>query len=86
MLYYTKIQLKIKLRQLVAGDVEVDACSDKCQWDGLNYSTLSIYKPSILNEFLKLKKEDEIKIKGSVFNHLNIKTKRYFLYFRVDSF
>jgi hypothetical protein len=35
---------------------------------------------------LKLKKDDEIKIKGSVFNQLNLKTKRYFLSFRVDSF
>ncbi|WP_338988800.1 hypothetical protein [Spiroplasma endosymbiont of Seladonia tumulorum] len=35
---------------------------------------------------MKLKKDDEIKIKGSVFNQLNIKTKRYFLSFRVDSF
>ncbi|UZQ30328.1 MAG: hypothetical protein OHM57_01405 [Spiroplasma phoeniceum] len=35
---------------------------------------------------MKLRKGDEIKIKGSVFNHLNIKTKRYFLYFIVDSF
>jgi hypothetical protein len=35
---------------------------------------------------LKLRKGDEIKIKGSVFNQLNIKTKRYFLSFRVDSF
>ncbi|WP_253301133.1 hypothetical protein [Spiroplasma endosymbiont of Phyllotreta cruciferae] len=53
---------------------------------GLNYSTLSIYNPTIVSEFLKLKKDDEIKIKGSVFNQLNIKTKRYFLSFRVDSF
>ncbi|WP_241568667.1 hypothetical protein [Spiroplasma endosymbiont of Megaselia nigra] len=49
---------------MVAGGVEVDACSAKCQWDGLNYSTLSIYNPSILTEFLKLKKDDEIKIKA----------------------
>ncbi len=73
--------IKTKIKALVAGGVEVDACSAKCQWDGLNYSTLSI-----LTEFLKLKKDDEIKIKGSVFNQLNIKTKRYFLSFRVDSF
>lgn len=78
--------IKNKIKALVAGGVEVDACSAKCQWDGLNYSTLSIYNPSVLNEFLKLKKDDEIKIKGSVFNQLNIKTKRYFLSFRVDSF
>ncbi|MBW3057785.1 hypothetical protein D6D54_00995 [Spiroplasma poulsonii] len=78
--------IKTKIKALVAGGVEVDACSAKCQWDGLNYSTLSIYNPSILTEFLKLKKDDEIKIKGSVFNQLNIKTKRYFLSFRVDSF
>ncbi len=78
--------IKTKIKALVAGGVEVDACSAKCQWDGLNYSTLSIYSPSILTEFLKLKKDDEIKIKGSVFNQLNIKTKRYFLSFRVDSF
>ncbi|KAF0850781.1 MAG: hypothetical protein EIB84_03165 [Spiroplasma poulsonii] len=78
--------IKTKIKALVAGGVEVDACSAKCQWDGLNYSTLSIYNPYILTEFLKLKKDDEIKIKGSVFNQLNIKTKRYFLSFRVDSF
>ncbi|WP_338989268.1 hypothetical protein [Spiroplasma endosymbiont of Seladonia tumulorum] len=78
--------IKTKIKALVAGGVEVDACSAKCQWEGLNYSTLSIYNPSVLNEFLKLKKDDEIKIKGSVFNQLNIKTKRYFLSFRVDSF
>jgi len=78
--------IKTKIKALVAGGVEVNACSAKCQWDGLNYSTLSIYNPSILIEFLKLKKDDEIKIKGSVFNQLNIKTKRYFLSFRVDSF
>lgn len=78
--------IKTKIKALVAGGVEVDACSAKCQWDGLNYSTLSIYNPSVLTEFLKLKKDDEIKIKGSVFNHLNIKTKRYFLSFQVDSF
>jgi len=78
--------IKTKIKALVAGGVEVDACSAKCQWDGLNYSTLSIYNQSILTEFLKLKKDDEIKIKGSVFNQLNIKTKRYFLSFRVDSF
>ncbi|UZQ29786.1 MAG: hypothetical protein OHM56_11730 [Spiroplasma phoeniceum] len=78
--------IKTKIKALVAGGVEVDACSAKCQWDGLNYSTLSIYNPSILTEFLKLKKDDEIKIKGPVFNQLNIKTKRYFLSFRVDSF
>ncbi len=71
---------------MVAGGVEVDYCSAKCQWYGLNYSTLSIYSPSILTEFLKLRKDDEIKIKDSVFNRLNIKTKRYFLSFRVDSF
>ncbi|WP_348734882.1 hypothetical protein [Spiroplasma endosymbiont of Ammophila pubescens] len=78
--------IKTKINAFVAGGVEVDACSAKCQWEGLNYSTLSIYNPSILTEFLKLKKDDEIKIKGSVFNQLNIKTKRYFLSFRVDSF
>ncbi|WP_338954632.1 hypothetical protein [Spiroplasma endosymbiont of Polydrusus cervinus] len=78
--------IKTKIKALVAGGVEVDACSAKCQWDGLNYSTLSVYNPSILTEFLKLKKDDEIKIKGSVFNQLNLKTKRYFLSFRVDSF
>ncbi len=78
--------IKTKIKALVAGGVEVDACAAKCQWEGLNYSTLSIYNPSILTEFLKLKKDDEIKIKGSVFNQLNIKTKRYFLSFRVDSF
>lgn len=78
--------IKTKIKALVAGGVEVDACSAKCQWDGLNYSTLSIYNPSVLTNFLKLKKDDEIKIKGSVFNQLNIKTKRYFLSFRVDSF
>lgn len=78
--------IKTKIKALVAGGVEVDACSAKCQWDGLNYSTLSIYNPSILINFLKLRKGDEIKIKGSVFNQLNIKTKRYFLSFRVDSF
>ncbi|WP_338966232.1 MULTISPECIES: hypothetical protein [unclassified Spiroplasma] len=78
--------IKTKIKALVAGGVEVDACSAKCQWDGLNYSTLSIYNQSILTDFLKLKKDDEIKIKGSVFNQLNIKTKRYFLSFRVDSF
>ncbi|MFW4370843.1 MAG: hypothetical protein EHV01_002770 [Spiroplasma sp. hy2] len=78
--------IKTKIKALVAGGVEVDACSAKCQWEGLNYSTLSIYNPSILTDFLKLKKDDEIKIKGSVFNQLNIKTKRYFLSFRVDSF
>lgn len=78
--------IKTKIKALVAGGVEVDACSAKCQWEGLNYSTLSIYSPSVLTEFLKLKKDDEIKIKGSVFNQLNIKTKRYFLSFRVDSF
>ncbi|PQP79480.1 hypothetical protein C6B38_01040 [Spiroplasma sp. ChiS] len=78
--------IKTKIKALVAGGVEVDVCSAKCQWDGLNYSTLSIYNPSVLTEFLKLKKEDEIKIKDSVFNQLNIKTKRYFLSFRVDSF
>ncbi len=78
--------IKTKIKALVAGGVEVDACSAKCQWDGLNYSTLSIYNPSILTEFLKLKKDDEIKIKCSVFNQLNIKTKHYFLSFRVDSF
>ncbi|RUP75528.1 hypothetical protein D6D54_08480, partial [Spiroplasma poulsonii] len=63
--------IKTKIKALVAGGVEVDACSAKCQWEGLNYSTLSIYNPSILTEFLKLKKDDEIKIKGSVFNQLN---------------
>lgn len=78
--------IKTKIKVLVAGGVEVDACSAKCQWEGLNYSTLSIYSQSVLTEFLKLKKDDEIKIKGSVFNQLNIKTKRYFLSFRVDSF
>ncbi|AXF95648.1 hypothetical protein [Spiroplasma phoeniceum] len=78
--------IKTKIKALVAGGIEVDACSAKCQWDGLNYSTLSIYNPSVLTEFLKLKKDDEIKIKGSVFNQLNIKTNRYFLYFRVESF
>ncbi len=78
--------IKTKIKALVAGGVEIDACSAKCQWDGLNYSTLSIYNPSILTEFLKLRKGDEIKIKGSVFNQLNIKSKRYFLSFRVDSF
>ncbi len=77
--------IKTKIKALVAGGVEVDACLAKCQWDGLNYSTLSIYNPSILTEFLKLRKGDEIKIKGSVFNQLNIKSKRYFLSFRVDS-
>ncbi len=79
--------IKTKIKALVTGGVEIDACSAKCKWDGLNYSTLSIYNPSILTEFLKLKKDDEIKIKGSVFfNQLNIKTKRYFLSFRVDIF
>ncbi len=78
--------IKTKIKAPVTGVVEVYACSAKCQWDGLNHSTLSIYIPSILTEFLKLKKDDEIKIKGSVFNQLNIKTKRYFLSFRVDSF
>lgn len=78
--------IKTKIKALVAGGVEVDACSAKCQWDGLNYSTLSIYNPAVLTKFLKLKKDDEIKIKGSVFNQLNIKTKKYFLSFRVDSF
>ncbi len=78
--------IKTKIKALVTGGVEVDACLAKCQWDRLNYSTLSIYNPSILTEFFKLKKDDEIKIKGSVFNQLNIKTKRYFLSFRVDSF
>ncbi len=81
-----KNPIKTKIKALVAGGVEVDACSAKCQWDGLNYSTLSIYNPPIVSEFLKLKKDDEIKIKGSVFNQLNLKTKRYFLSFRVDSF
>ncbi len=60
--------IKTKINILVAGGVEVDACSAKCQWDGLNYSKLSIYSPSILTEFLKLKKDGEIKIKGSIFN------------------
>ncbi|WP_425378910.1 hypothetical protein [Spiroplasma endosymbiont of Polydrusus pterygomalis] len=78
--------VKTKIKALVAGGVEVDACSAKCQWEGLNYSTLSIYSPSILTAFLKWKKDDEIKIKGLVFNQLNLKTKRYFLSFRVDTF
>ncbi|WP_253301108.1 hypothetical protein [Spiroplasma endosymbiont of Phyllotreta cruciferae] len=78
--------IKTKIKALVAGGVEVDACSAKCQWEGLNYSTLSIYNPSVVSAFLKLKKDDEIKIKGSVFNQLNLKNKRYFLSFRVDSF
>ncbi len=78
--------IKTKIKALIAGGVEVNACSFKCQWDGLNYSILSIYNPSILTDFFKLKKDDKIKIKGSVFNQLNLKTKRYFLSFRVDSF
>ncbi|WP_348734944.1 hypothetical protein [Spiroplasma endosymbiont of Ammophila pubescens] len=48
--------IKTKINALVAGGVEVDTCSAKCQWEGLNYSTLSIYNPSVLTEFLKLKK------------------------------
>ncbi len=32
--------VKTKIKALVAGGVEVGACSAKCQWDGLNYSTL----------------------------------------------
>lgn len=78
--------IKTKIKALVAGGVEVDVCSAKCRWEGLNYSTLSIYNPSVLTDFLKLRKDDEIKIKGSVFNQLNIKSRRYFLSFRVDSF
>ncbi|UZQ30485.1 MAG: hypothetical protein OHM56_02845 [Spiroplasma phoeniceum] len=50
--------IKNKIKALVAGGVEFDACSAKCQWEGLNYSTLSIYNPSILTEFLKLRKGD----------------------------
>ncbi len=46
--------IKTKIKALVAGGVEVDDCSVKCQWDGLNYSTLSIYNPPIVSEFLKL--------------------------------
>ncbi len=49
--------IKTKIKALVAGGVEVDACSAKCQWDGLNYSTLSIYNQYILADFLKLKKK-----------------------------
>ncbi|UZQ31117.1 MAG: hypothetical protein OHM56_06500 [Spiroplasma phoeniceum] len=78
--------IKNKIKALVAGGVEADACSVKCQWEGLNYSTLSIYNPLVVSSFFKLKKDDEIKIKCSVFNQLNVKTKRYFLSFRVDSF
>lgn len=78
--------IKTKIKSLIAGGVEVDVCSAKCRWEGLNYSTLSIYNPSVLTDFLKLRKDDEIKIKGSVFNQLNLKSRRYFLSFRVDSF
>ncbi|AHF60801.1 hypothetical protein P344_02070 [Spiroplasma mirum ATCC 29335] len=78
--------IKTKIKALVADGVEVDVCSPKCQWEGLNYSTLSIYNLYVLTEFLKLRKDDEIKIKGLVFNQLNLKNKRYFLSFRVDSF
>ncbi len=56
-----KIRLKLKIKALVAGGVEVDYCSAKCQWDRLNYLTLSIYNPFILNGFLKLKKDNKIK-------------------------
>ncbi|UZQ30467.1 MAG: hypothetical protein OHM56_02755 [Spiroplasma phoeniceum] len=52
----------------------------------MGYARSLIYNPQIVSEFLKLRKDDEIKIKGSVFNQLNLKTKRYFLSFRVDSF
>ncbi|WP_348735930.1 hypothetical protein [Spiroplasma endosymbiont of Ammophila pubescens] len=48
--------IKTKIKALVAGGVEVDSCLAKCQLEGLNYSTLSIYNPSVLTEFLKLKK------------------------------
>ena len=61
-LHENPVQTKIKA--LVAGGVEIDACSAKCQWDGLNCSKLSVFKPQIVSEFLKLRKVDEIKIKG----------------------
>ncbi|UZQ30438.1 MAG: hypothetical protein OHM56_02575 [Spiroplasma phoeniceum] len=63
-------QIKTKIKALVAGGVEVDACSAKCQWEGLNYSTLSIYNSSVLTEFLKLIKGNEIKVKGSILDFL----------------
>lgn len=75
-----------KIKTFVAGGVEMDVSSAKCRWEGLNYSTLSVYNPKIVTEFLNLRKDDEIKIIGSVFNQLNLKTKRYFMSFRVDSF
>ena len=62
--------VQTKMKALVAGGVEIDASSAKCQWEGLNYSTLSVNNLWIVTEFLKLRKDDEIKIKGSVFNQL----------------
>ncbi|WHQ36776.1 hypothetical protein [Spiroplasma sp. SV19] len=78
--------VKTKIVAKTAGGVEIDAGSAGCSWFGMNYSTLSVYESILLTEFLKLKKDDEIRVTGSIWNTLNRMTKKYFHCIRVESF
>lgn len=78
--------VKTKIVAKTAGGVEIDAGSAGCSWSGMNYTTLSIYEPSLLSNFLKLRKDDEIRVTGTIWNTLNKITKKYFHCIRVESF
>ncbi|WP_338990697.1 hypothetical protein [Spiroplasma endosymbiont of Seladonia tumulorum] len=58
--------IKTKIVSKTAGGVEIDAGSAGCSWSGMNYTTLSIYEPNLLSTFLKLRKDDEIRVTGSI--------------------
>ncbi|MFX4057124.1 MAG: hypothetical protein EHV01_002165 [Spiroplasma sp. hy2] len=78
--------VKTKIVAKTAGGVEIDADSAGCSWSGMNYTTLSIYDPNLLSVFLKLRKDDEIRVTGTIWNTLNKITKKYFHCIRIESF
>ncbi|WP_338990953.1 hypothetical protein [Spiroplasma endosymbiont of Seladonia tumulorum] len=78
--------IKTKIVSKTAGGVEIDAGFAGCSWSGMNYTTLSIYEPNLLLTFLKLRKDDEIRVTGSIWNTLNKVTKKYFHCIRVEKF
>lgn len=76
--YINKIELTVilkenpKIRELkqkaMVSSVTIEVINAQASWNGLNFTTLSIYETKLKKEFLKLKERDIVFVKGKIHN------------------
>lgn len=96
--YINKFELTVSLKEKPIitempsgiGAVTIKVGKAQAQWEGLNYTTLSVYptekNPILVTQFAKLKQGDTITCKGKIYNRYNIIRKKPFFSLEVLEF